>query len=84
MRIALRDVCLYTRCAIAEDKQRFEAQLEGFPKLQGMIQAYQQKQDELKAIKASRKSSSKSNKKRKRVQQETAESDAEVWLSLSL
>ena len=64
----------------AEDKDRFQGQLEGHPKLQQMIKAYEQKQQELKAIKASKKGPAKAAKKRKRSAKADVESEAEEVL----
>lgn len=62
----------------AEDTDRFQAQLEGHPKLRQMIKAYEQKQQELKAIKAAKKAPSKAPKKRKRITKESAVTNNEV------
>ena len=62
-----------TMCCGAGDKKRFEDQLEAHPKLAATIEAYEQKQQDLKALKKGK--STKSSKKRSRKE---ATSDNEV------
>ncbi|DBA78417.1 TPA: hypothetical protein ACH3X2_007913 [Trebouxia sp. C0005] len=59
-----------------EDKKRFEDQMQAHPKLAAMIEAYNQKKQDLKAIKKGKGKSSKSSKKRGR-QEESPASDNE-------
>ena len=62
---------------VAEGKKRFEDQLQAHPKLAAMIEAYDQKKQDLKAIKKGKGKSSQGTKKRRR-QEESPASDDEV------
>ena len=63
----------------AEDKQRFEDQLQAHPKLATMIAAYEEKQQELQTLKKSKsKKISRGSKKRRRPEEKEASDDDEV------
>ncbi|DBB00824.1 TPA: hypothetical protein ACH3X1_000752 [Trebouxia sp. C0004] len=61
-----------------EDKKRFEDQLQAHPKLAAMIEAYDQKKQDLTAIKKDKGKSSKSTKKRRRQEESPALDDEDA------
>ena len=78
MHVQIQEGCLQTcNCDVAEDKKRFEDQLQAHPKLAAMIEAFDQKKQDLKAIKKDKGKSSKGTRKRRR-QEESPASDDEV------
>ena len=72
-------------CCVAEDKQRFEDQLQAHPKLAAMIKAYEEKQQELRTLKRGKsKKSTKGTKKRRRQEEDQASENDEVRTHLHL
>ena len=71
--------CADSFCACAEDRKRFEDQLQAHPKLAAMVAAYEEKQQELRTLKKG-KGTAKSSKgtKKRRHQEDMHASDDEV------
>ncbi|KAL0046964.1 hypothetical protein WJX82_003155 [Trebouxia sp. C0006] len=64
-----------------EDKKRFEDQLQAHPKLAAMIEAYDQKKQDLKAIKKDKGKSSKGTRKRRRQEESPASDDEDAAIA---
>ena len=70
---AVKKAFLMQAICCAEDKKRFDKQLQAHPKLAALIEAYEQRRKDLKAVNKGQ--VSKSTKKRRRKEQEAQASD---------